>query len=149
MSDNSETKTITGWLIIDWRKESHRTRQNKPKASVIGANEIYTKLKVEVEIPEVETTTLSAKARVPKPQVHASDLETLDEDELPSWTNVADRIIEEQYSDIVDAETAEDYDNIVRRMVADVLLNTPGMVPPDVVEDYVHNCVMETSRGGE
>ncbi|MFW5905557.1 MAG: hypothetical protein ACOCUO_01775, partial [archaeon] len=109
MSENVETKTITGWLVVDWRNGKHRTRQSKPKASELGANEILSKLKVEVEIPEVETTTLSAKARVPKPQVHASDLENLDDDELPEWSNVADHKIEQRRVDIEDAESPSEY----------------------------------------
>lgn len=149
MSDNSTTKTVTGWLIIDWRKGKHRTRKSKPNASELGANEIMSKLKVEVEIPEVETTTLSTKARVPKPQVHASDLESLDADELPQWSNVADQKIEEFNDDIMEAETAGDYETIVMGAVARTLLDTPGQVPPDIVEEYVHECVMEVARGGE
>lgn len=146
---NVETKTITGWLIVDWRNGKHRTRKSKPNASELGANEIVSKLKVEVEIPEVETTTLSAKARVPKPQVHASDLENLDADELPEWSNVADQKIEQRRVDIEDAESTADYEGLVMELVAQTLLDTPGSVPPDVVEEYVHESVLEIAGGDE
>jgi hypothetical protein len=83
-------KTITGWLVVDWKGETHRTRKSKPSASELGANELLAELRVNVTVPEVETPTLAVNIDVPKPQVEAAELDALDEDELPDWTDEGD-----------------------------------------------------------
>ena len=61
-------KTIKGWIVIDWKEGTHRTRKSKPGS--LGTNELLAKL-------------------VPEPQVHAATLEALDDEELPDWTDTA------------------------------------------------------------
>lgn len=138
-------KTITGWLIVDWKNETHRTRKSKPNASELGANEMVSKLKVDVTVPEVEVPTLKAKIDVPKPQVHAAELETLDGDELPNWTNIADEMIDARSEDVIEAETVADYESLVMEIVANVMLDAPGMANPETVEEYVHTAVLDVA----
>jgi len=45
-------KTIKGWIVIDWKEGTHRTRKSKPGS--LGTNELLAKLSIDVEIPDVD-----------------------------------------------------------------------------------------------
>jgi hypothetical protein len=136
-------KTIDGWLVIDWRDETHRTRKSKPKASELGANELLAELSIDVTIPEVETPTLPLEVEVPEPQVQAAELDGLDGEQLPDWTAVADERLAERNGDLDDTEEAHEITAIVKEIVAETMLDAPGRPNPEKVEEYVHQAVVD------
>ncbi|MFW6434826.1 MAG: hypothetical protein ACOCY1_00450, partial [Halovenus sp.] len=105
-------KSITGWLIVDWRNGSHRTRKSKPKQSELGANELLAELEIDVHVPDVEVPTLSAKIDVPEPRVHAATLDALADDDLPEWTEAANNAIDSEELAIKQAANG-DLDRII------------------------------------
>lgn len=136
-------KTIEGWLVIDWRDETHRTRKSKPKASELGANELLAKLSIDVTIPEVETPTLPLQVEVPEPQVQAAELDGLDGEQLPDWTAVADERLAERNGDLDATEDPHEITAIVKEVVAETMLDAPGRPNPEKVEEYVHQAVVD------
>jgi hypothetical protein len=142
--DGGQTqKTITGWLVVDWKGETHRTRKSKPSASELGANELLAELRVNVTVPEVETPTLTVNIDVPKPQVEAAELAALDEDELPDWTDA----VHKRLADVdVDIEDVPDLDPVERRalendVALDVLEAVPTRPDPAAVREYVYETI--------
>lgn len=142
----SETKTITAWLIIDWRDGGHRTRKSRPKQSDLGTNELMTKVNVEINVPDIDVPTLSAKIDVPEPRVHAATLDALADEDLPEWTETADAQIE---ADDVAIRQAGDGDlrRIQESIVARTLIEAPGRPDPELVGDYVERIVAEIREG--
>lgn len=59
-------KTIDGWLVVDWKQGTHRTRQSKPKQSELGSTELLAELSVHVTVPEVDIPTLAVEIDVPE-----------------------------------------------------------------------------------
>jgi hypothetical protein len=135
-------KTIDGWLVIDWKNETHRTRKSKPSASELGANELVAELDIDVTIPEVETATLPLQVEVPEPQVQSAELSALSAEELPDWTAVADERLADRDDDLEATEQAHEIASIVKKVVAETLLDAPGRPDPERVEEYVHQAVM-------
>lgn len=80
-------KTITGWLVVDWKQDSHRTRKSKPDS--LGTNELLVKISIIVTVPEMDVPDLALEVDVPEPQVRAAALEAPHEDELPDWSDTA------------------------------------------------------------
>jgi hypothetical protein len=136
-------KTISAWLVVDWRDGSTRTRKSKPKASNLGANELLAELNIDVTVPEIDVPTLSAKIDVPEPRVHAATLDALDEDDLPDWTDVADDVLEANAERVRHEATNE----LVTELVGATLLNASGRPDPDLVREYIREAVRAIRRG--
>jgi len=139
-------KTITAWLIIDWRDGSHRTRQSKPKTSELATNELMTKVEIDVSVPDVDVPTLSAKIDVPEPRVYAATMDALDDDDLPDWTDTANDVIDSEMIAIEQASSG-DLDRIVESMVAQTLMQSPGRPEPELVQDYIADMVDQIRDG--
>jgi len=135
-------KTISGWLIVNWRDGSHRTRQSKPSQSELGSNELLAELSIDVHVPEVEVPTLATKIDVPEPRVHAATLDALSEDDLPEWTGAATEAIETEELAIKQAANG-DLDRIIDSITMRTLENTPGLPDPDLVKEYVTDAVVK------
>lgn len=93
------TKEIKGYLIVNWKDESHRSRKSRPNASELGANEVVVELDLSVDVPEVETETLAAEIEVPPAKIHTATLDALGSDDLPAWTETATDVYEEVVDD--------------------------------------------------
>jgi len=137
-------KTISAWLVVDWRDGGTRTRKSKPKASNLGANELLAELNIEVNVPEIDVPTLSAKIDVPEPRVHAATLDALDEDDLPDWTNVADEVLKANLDRVRHEASLE----LVTELVGATLLDASGRPDPELVREYIREH-MSRLRDGE
>jgi hypothetical protein len=136
-------KTISGWIVVDWRKGKHRTRQSKPKASELGSNELLAKLSIDVHVPEVEVPELAVEIDVPEPHVRAATLEALDEEQLPGWADVANELIPSTIPDDPEA-----FENEVNRVTVRTLTEANTRPDPDAVREYVDE-TMRSVAGGE
>jgi len=141
-------KTITGWLVVDWRDGSHRTRKSKPKKSELGANELLAELNIDVHVPEVDVPTLAAKIDVPEPRVHAATMEAVSEEDLPDWTEAASAAIDQEKVAIRQAANG-DLQRIVDSITMRTLEDAPGYPDPELVKEYVGDAVRELREGAE
>jgi len=137
-------KTISGWIVVDWRKGKHRTRQSKPKASELGSNELLAKLAIDVHVPEVEVPELAVEIDVPEPHVRAATLEALDEEQLPGWTDVANELIP---STIPDAPG--EIEDEVNRITVRTLTEASTRPDPEAVRAYVDETMRSIASGEE
>lgn len=142
-------KTITGWLVVDWRNESHRTRKSKPGATDLGANEVLAKLDVKVTIPEVDVPTLGVAVDVPEPQVHAATLEALDDEAMPDWTDAAAEIVAEHDQRIWEAAPGAETERLVDELTTAVLVAVKTRPPAERVREYVLELVHESATPTE
>lgn len=146
----TEQKTITGWLVVDWRSGNHRTRKSKPSASDLGSNELLAKLEVNVTVPEVDVPTLAVDIDAPEPQVFAATMEALSEDELPDWTDVVSEVVHEAGSEIeAAADDPEALQRVVEQLTARTLVRVNSRPKPEQVQDYVAEVVRRVRDGGE
>lgn len=148
------TKTITGWLLIDWKDGSHRTRQSKPRASELGANELLAKLKVNAEVPDVDVPTLAVDIDVPEPQVYAATLDALDDDELPDWTDAAVDVISNRQDDIHTAaptgsDGGEGWYDLMASITLTAVQDAPGRPNVAHVRDFVEQMAMQMIEGDD
>ena len=148
----TETKTIAGWLIVDWKQGSHRTRQSEPSAAELGANELLADLKVNVTVPEVDVPTLAVDIDVPEPQVYAATLDALDEDDLPDWTDAATDVVTARRDDIqAAAPTGEDqvghWDDLLGSLTLQAVQDAPGRPEVNRVREYVDRLARRVLEG--
>lgn len=142
----ADDKTITAWLVVDWRDGSHRTRKSKPSQRELGTNELLTKVEIDVEVPDVDIPTLAAKIDVPEPRVYAATLDALSDDELPDWTDTANDVIDGEMVAIEQA-SGGDLDRVIDSITVQTLKQTPGRPDPDLVEQYVQDTVASIRDG--
>jgi len=138
----TKEKTITAWLIIDWRNGSHRTRKSRPDHKQLGTNELLTKVEIDVTVPDIDVPTLSAKIDVPEPRVHAATMDALSDDDLPEWTETANDEIDADDAAIRQADDNELL-RIQESITARTLMNAPGRPDPDLVSGYVGDLIAE------
>lgn len=136
-------KTITAWLVVDWRDGSTRTRKSKPKASELGANELLSEVSIDVTVPEIDVPTLKARVDVPEPRVHAAELDALAPEDLPDWTDTADELIEANADRIADGAGRD----IITELVGAVVLDAPGRPDPDLVREYCRDQIIVGDDG--
>lgn len=135
-------KKVTGWLIVDWKKGSHRTRKSKPKATELGNHELLAKLSIDVNVPEIEVPELAVSIDVPEPHVHAATLEALDEEQLPGWTDIANELIPSDPP--VDFEA---YQNELNRIALRTLKESSTRPNPSDVREYVDKTMKAIAEG--
>lgn len=144
----SREKTITGWLVIDWKQGSHRTRKSKPDS--LGTNELLAKLNVDIEIPDVDVPELALQIDVPEPQVHAATLEALDDEELPDWTDTAGEFVIGYEAELAEADYGERKD-LVDVLTTRTLTEINTRPDPSQVRQYIRRMaqrVAEDEEGG-
>jgi len=143
-------KKITGWLIVDWKDGSHRTRQSKPSKGEPTANELTAKLSVDVSVPEVEVPTLAVEIDVPEPQVYAATLEALDNEDLPDWSDAANDKVEGNRVAFEQADSAPEWKQAVDETTVDTLRVAQGRPDVDNVREYVERTAhrIVEDRGG-
>jgi hypothetical protein len=135
-------KEITGWLIVDWRDGSHRTRKNKPTRSELGSNELLAELNVDVHVPEVDVPTLAARIDVPEPRVRAATMDAVSEDDLPDWTATAEEALDARRRALEEASPGSiqsEVDSLAMR----TLEEGPGYPDPELVREYIEDRVGE------
>lgn len=140
----SNDKTISGWIVVDWKQETHRTRKSKPSASELGTNELLAKLAIDVSVPDVDVPTLAVDIDVPEPQVYAATLEALDDDDLPDWSDVANDKVHQDRLALKGAENAQEFGNVVDQITARVLMEVNSRPDPANVREYVERVATET-----
>lgn len=67
--DDYNTKTVSRYLMYDWRDDKLRTRQTKPSKDEISPYEQPFELSLEVKVPEVKIPEISAAFEVPETNV--------------------------------------------------------------------------------
>lgn len=135
-------RNINQYLIVDWRKGKTRTRKSKPSDSELGTNELIAELKINVSIPEVEVPTLAAEIEVPEPMVHSATLEALSDEEMPDWTDTADRLIADRdLGAELNGATPTERCEVMDSITLNVLREAPGRPNIDNVTEYVHEKV--------
>lgn len=145
----SKEKTIDGYLVVDWKKGSHRTRKSKPSAGELGTNELLAELKVNVTVPEVDVPTLAVDIDVPEPQVFAATMEALDDEDLPDWTDVANDVVNTHADDIQDITSQAEQRDLVDTLTTRTLLDVNTRPEPDQVRRYVDQMVHRVGNGNE
>ena len=141
-------KTIDGWLIVDWKQGTHRTRKSKPGARELGNHELLAKLTVNVTIPEIDVPELALQIDVPEPQVYAASLEALEGDELPDWTDVANEIIDAHDERIagIDEDDWEMLDAIAKELTTETLVELKSRPDPGGVKHYIHRVCQQLAE---
>lgn len=142
----TDPKTLDQWLVIDWKSGSTRTRKSEP--SSLGTHELATRLKIEIEIPEVQVPELAARIQVPAPMVQTAVLESLDEEDLPDWSDVAEEVLHEANAeeDVVEMEEPR----VAAEMLATrVLVEFDGLAEASDVRDYLWRRIREEQDGGD
>lgn len=140
-------KTITGWLVVDWKDGSHRTRQSKPDQHELGSNELLAEIAVDVNVPEVDIPKLALDIDVPEPQVYAATLEALDDEALPDWTDAVHEVVATREPDIEVADRTA-LPDLIDQLTTRTLLQVNTRPNPEHVHDYVTDVVMQT-RGAD
>lgn len=130
-------KTLSGWLVVDWKEGNHRTRMSKPSVGELGTNELVAELAIDVTVPEVEVPTLAVEIDVPEPQVYAATLQALDDSDLPDWSNVANDKVEANRVAFEQAGNATEWEAAVDTATVDALRETPGRPEVENVREYV------------
>jgi Asp-tRNA(Asn)/Glu-tRNA(Gln) amidotransferase B subunit len=136
------SKDITGWLVVDWRDGSHRTRQSKPSASELRTNELIAELQIDVDVPDVDIPTLAVEIDVPEPRVHAATLEALDDEDLPNWTDVADDVLERNI-DRIQEDDPTNMTDVIHALVGETLVDADARPDPDQVREYIADFVFD------
>lgn len=139
-------KTISGWLVVNWKTGDHRTLKQKPSYSKLGKNELLAKLKINVSAPEVELSTLSVDIDVPEPMVHQAVLEALDEDDLPGWTDAVADVVSEY--DLADPGLRP-LDELADAITTQVLLRINTRPDPAAVREYTHDFIRGLQEGDD
>lgn len=139
-------KTISGWLVVDWKTGSHRTRKSKPSHSELGTNELLAELKVDVTVPEVEVPTLAVEIDVPEPQVYAATLEAIEDEDLPDWSDGVTEAVETHAALFEDADSPRAWENAVDTVAMRVLQQATGRPDPERVREYVDQLARETNE---
>lgn len=142
----SKSKTITGWLVVDWKSGKHRTRKSKPSTSELGTNELVAKLNVDVSVPEVDVPTLAVEIDVPEPQVYAATLEALDDRDMPDWSTAAIEAIDD-YRDLFTGD-AHDFETGVDRATVAAMSNAPGRPDISNVREFVKRTARDIDDDG-
>ena len=140
-------KTITGWLVIDWKQGSHRTRKSKPDS--LGTNELLAKLSIDVEIPEVDVPELALQIDVPEPQVHAATLEALDDEELPDWTDTANDVVNDHATEFIEAQDSFETQDLVDQLTTKVLVEVSTRPDPKQVRQYIRRMAQRVMGDGD
>jgi len=120
-------KTIKGWIVIDWKEGTHRTRKSKPGS--LGTNELLAKL-------------------FPEPQVHAATLEALDDEELPDWTDTANEIVSD-HADQFRSVDRTDMRGLVDQLTTQVLVEVNTRPDPERVREYIRRTAQRVVGGDE
>jgi len=139
-------KTIKGWIVIDWKEGTHRTRKSKPGS--LGTNELLAKLSIDVEIPDVDVPELALQIDVPEPQVHAATLEALDDEELPDWTDTANEIVSD-HADQFRSVDRTDMRGLVDQLTTQVLVEVNTRPDPERVREYIRRTAQRVVGGDE
>lgn len=140
----AETKTITGWLVVDWKKGNHRTRKSKPSAGDLGKNELLAKISIEVHVPDVPTAELAVAIDVPEPQVRQAALEALSPDQLPDWTDEVPEVVS-MYEDELEGD--QPYGDVINSMAFQVLSRVESRPDPETVRRYIHDFYQGEDHG--
>lgn len=130
-------KTISGWVVVDWKSEKLKIRKTKPQQSELATNELRTEVEFSVSIPEVDTPKLAAEIEVPEPRVYAATLEAIDDEDLPEWAEVAIEAVEDRRVAFEEAGNAPQFDAAADQAVVATLQETPGRPDVDNVRKFV------------
>jgi len=130
-------KSITGWLIVDWKSGGIRARKTKPSTTELSTHELKAKVSIDVTMPDVDIPTLSLEIDVPEPRVYAATLEAIADEDLPDWGDVAFEKVEQTRIDFEAAGNAPEWKSVVDEVTVDVLRDAAGRPDVENVRDFV------------
>lgn len=132
-------KDISAFLVVDWRDEKLKVRKTRPETSPY---EVAVPLDLEIEVPEVDVESLSARLQVPQAHVHKIVQGEVHEEDLQDWQVVAEEVIEEKKPLEGPAHTD---DGLVDQLLGRVMTQAPGVPDPDGVRAYLQDRLEEVS----
>lgn len=129
-------KTITYWLVFDWKKEDVRARKTKPKRSELGTNELLVEGELVVSKPEIEVPKLAAELNIPASRIRRVVAEGMETDtEFPDWFETVDEVFD-NHPDLVDERQVD-------ALVGKVMIEDPGHPDPVDVHDEIQQRIWE------
>lgn len=141
-----KTRTIDGYLVVDWKKEQIRARKTEPNQSELGTNELIADLKVTVTVPEIPVPEVAAAFEVPEPMVESAIAEAIDNRSFADWERTAESVIADRIDEIEEAANG-DLDGVINGITVATLRAARGRPDIDEVERYVNAAVAEIREG--
>jgi len=77
----SETKSYSGYIVVNWKDDDLRFRKSKPSKSERSPFEVPVKVNFDVEVPDFEIPEMSQTLEIPKVQVKQAVSELVDYEE--------------------------------------------------------------------
>ena len=132
----TKTKTLTGYLIANWRDEDLRYRKTKMENP--GPYEIQVPVSLDVTVPQVDVDELSSRLEVPRPSVEQATAADIDAEDFPDWHDTAEEAIEFAWTQRADAlETHPVPESLLDELVGRTVVDAPGVPNPESVRGYL------------
>lgn len=125
-------KSLSAYLVVDWRDEDLKVRKTKPETSPY---EVAVPLDLEIEVPEIDVQSLSARLEVPQANVHEIVQGEVHDEELLDWQVTAESVLEDRIGPDPDPEQLKE--DSVEQVLGAVMLQAPGVPDPEKVRDYL------------
>ena len=135
------TKELTCYLVVDWRDEDLKVRKTKP--SKTSPYEIAVPLDLEIEVPDVDVQTLSAKLQVPQAHLHRIVQGEVHEEDLTEWQAVAEEQVVADQAALQRAWENGEEEKVRDRLLGIVMRESPGVPDPEAVSDYLELRIKE------
>lgn len=141
MADTT-TKTLTAYLVVNWKDESLKTRKTEPSEAKLSPYEIAIPANVEVVVPEVEVPEITARVEVPRANVESGLLEDAAREGDPSiWQAIADEQVEQALSDGRDWSWG-----LLYELTGKTLTESEVYADPGIVRNYIRDEVQRRAE---
>jgi len=120
------TKTLNYYLIVDWKDETVRSRKTAPDD--LGPFELCIDSEIEIDIPDVDTPSISERLDVPQATVDRIALEEVFDREMPDFAESVEEVFEEG--------TPEAMSN--HEVLGRVMERTGGAPDPEKVLNFIN-----------
>lgn len=121
-------RTITYWLVVDWKREKIKARKTEPSQSELGTNELKVEGEITIQKPEIEVPKLAAELKIPEPRIRRVLAEGMDVDH-PDWWESVEEVFEE-HPDLVEERGVD-------ALLGKVMITDPGTPNPEDVRKEI------------
>lgn len=121
-------RTITYWLVVDWKREKIKARKTEPSQSELGTNELKVEGEITIQKPEIEVPKLAAELKIPEPRIRRVLAEGMNVDH-PDWWESVEEVFEE-HPDLVEEQAAD-------ALLGKVMITDPGTPNPEDVRKEI------------
>lgn len=125
------TKTIQGYLVVNWDDETLKALKNEPRKS--SPYTITLAVDLEIEVPEVDTPTISEKLVVPQPTVERLVQAQVTGQRAEEWHQDVDDYLQAR----IDADEPIRDEQEMHQALGEVLLELEGAHDPEQVLEYL------------